>query len=70
MDTALAFASLVRGDVADRLGNTFDPAGKDVTFEKGPSQPAQLQWATYYYDAADQAGYRGSGVVFMFSPMI
>jgi hypothetical protein len=26
-----------------------------LTFEKGPSQPITLQWATYY-DAADQAG--------------
>jgi hypothetical protein len=31
------------------------PANTGLTFEKGPSQPITLQWATYY-DAADQAG--------------
>jgi hypothetical protein len=31
------------------------PANTFLTFEKGPSQSVQLQWATYY-DAADQAG--------------
>lgn len=31
------------------------PANVSLTFEKGPSQSVQLQWATYY-DAADQAG--------------
>jgi hypothetical protein len=31
------------------------PANTSLGFEKGPSQPVQLQWATYY-DAADQAG--------------
>jgi hypothetical protein len=31
------------------------PAGSYLTFEKGPSEDLQLQWATYY-DAADQAG--------------
>lgn len=31
------------------------PANTGLTFEKGPSVPVQLQWATYY-DAADQAG--------------
>lgn len=45
-------------------GSAFFPGGiatKDVaantslTFEKGPSQDLQLQWATYF-DAADQAG--------------
>ncbi len=30
-------------------------AGSSLTFENGPSQTLQLQWATYY-DAADQAG--------------
>ncbi len=31
------------------------PADTGLGFEKGPSTPIQLQWATYY-DAADQAG--------------
>lgn len=31
------------------------PAGTFLTFEQGPSQNVQLQWATYF-DAADQAG--------------
>lgn len=31
------------------------PAGTFLTFEQGPSQSVELQWATYY-DAADQAG--------------
>jgi hypothetical protein len=31
------------------------PANTMLTFERGPSEPVQLQWATYY-DAADQAG--------------
>jgi hypothetical protein len=31
------------------------PANVSLTFEKGPSENIQLQWATYY-DAADQAG--------------
>ncbi|TAG09434.1 MAG: phosphatase PAP2 family protein [Verrucomicrobia bacterium] len=39
------------GGMASR---TF-PANSFLTFEKGPSQTTQLQWATYY-DAADQAG--------------
>jgi hypothetical protein len=42
-------------------GSIYFPGGMGVysnyslTFEKGPSQPLTLQWATYY-DAADQAG--------------
>jgi len=32
---------------------TYKPAA--LTFEKGPTQPVQLQWGTYF-DAADQAG--------------
>jgi hypothetical protein len=31
------------------------PANTFLSFEKGPTQPVTLQWATYY-DAADQAG--------------
>jgi hypothetical protein len=31
------------------------PSNTFLTFEKGPSQAVQLQWATYF-DAADQAG--------------
>ncbi|TAK93171.1 MAG: hypothetical protein EPO07_18505 [Verrucomicrobia bacterium] len=31
------------------------PSNTSLSFEKGPSQTIQLQWATYY-DAADQAG--------------
>jgi|GEM_PF-1764361 len=34
---------------------TFDFATDYLTFEKGPSEPIQLQWATYY-DAADRGG--------------
>jgi hypothetical protein len=42
-------------------GTPFFPGGLGVysnftlAFEKGPSQPVQLQWATYF-DASDQAG--------------
>jgi len=42
-------------------GTNYFPGGMgtysnyNLTFEKGPSQPITLQWATYY-DAADQAG--------------
>jgi hypothetical protein len=42
-------------------GTPFFPGGMGtysnyvLAFEKGPSQPVTLQWATYY-DAADQAG--------------
>ncbi len=45
-------------------GSAFFPGGMGtftvsstnfLSFEQGPSQPLQLQWATYY-DAADQAG--------------
>ena len=45
-------------------GSPFFPGGMGtftvgstnfLSFEQGPSQPLQLQWATYY-DAADQAG--------------
>src|SRR5438477_8311211 len=42
-------------------GSPFFPGGVGtysnyvLGFEKGPSQPITLQWATYY-DAADQAG--------------
>ncbi len=48
----------------DYTGSAFFPGGMAsrtypvntfLTFEKGPSQTTQLQWATYY-DAADQAG--------------
>ncbi len=34
---------------------TYTAAPGTLSFENGPSQPVQLQWATYY-DAADQAG--------------
>lgn len=37
------------------LGTYNFPADIGLGFESGPSQPVQLQWATYY-DAADQAG--------------
>ncbi len=37
------------------LGQKQFPQNGFLTFEKGPSQPVTLQWATYY-DAADQAG--------------
>ena len=37
------------------LGSHRVPANKFLTFEKGPTEDIQLQWATYY-DAADQAG--------------
>jgi len=37
------------------LGTYTAPSNTSLTFEKGPSQTVQLQWATYY-DAADQAG--------------
>lgn len=37
------------------LGTYTVPANIGLGFEKGPSQPVQLQWATYY-DAADEAG--------------
>ncbi len=42
-------------------GSPFFPGGlgtytvTNLSFENGPSQPVQLEWATYY-DAADQAG--------------
>jgi len=42
-------------------GSAFFPGGlgsytvTNLAFESGPSQPVQLQWATYY-DASDQAG--------------
>ena len=39
----------------DGLATHQAPANTFLTFEKGPSQNVQLQWATYY-DAADQAG--------------
>ena len=34
---------------------TYTVANGSLSFEKGPSQPVELQWGTYY-DAADQAG--------------
>jgi hypothetical protein len=37
------------------LGTYTAPSNAFLTFEQGPSQTVQLQWATYY-DAADQAG--------------
>ena len=37
------------------IGSHTTPANKGLVNESGPSQPVQLQWATYY-DAADQAG--------------
>lgn len=37
------------------LGSYEIPADKFLSFEKGPSAPFLLEWATYY-DAADQAG--------------
>lgn len=37
------------------LGTHEIPAGMFLSFESGPSQSMQLQWATYF-DAADQAG--------------
>jgi hypothetical protein len=37
------------------MGTFTAPANKYLTFERGPSQGIQLQWATYF-DAADQAG--------------
>ena len=37
------------------LGTTTFNANAFLTFEMGPSQAMQLQWATYY-DAADEAG--------------
>ena len=37
------------------LGKKSLPANAFLAFEKGPSEPVELQWATYY-DAADQAG--------------
>jgi hypothetical protein len=37
------------------LGTFTAPADTYLSFEKGPSQTIQLQWATYF-DAADQAG--------------
>jgi len=47
--------------LAALTGSAYFPGGMgsysnySLTFEKGPSQPITLQWATYY-DAADQAG--------------
>lgn len=37
------------------LGTFNTSAGAYLVFEQGPSQPVQLQWASYF-DAADQAG--------------
>src|SRR5207237_8350959 len=37
------------------MGTYTIAANTGLAFEKGPSAPVQLQWATYY-DAADQAG--------------
>jgi hypothetical protein len=37
------------------LGTFTAPGGTFLTFEKGPSDTVQLQWATYF-DASDQAG--------------
>ncbi|GEP42066.1 vanadium-dependent haloperoxidase [Brevifollis gellanilyticus] len=37
------------------LATHREPADTGLKFEKGPSQPVELQWGTYY-DAADQAG--------------
>lgn len=37
------------------LGTFTAPSNTFLTFEQGPSQAVQLQWASYY-DAADQAG--------------
>ncbi|MBL9139720.1 MAG: vanadium-dependent haloperoxidase [Verrucomicrobiales bacterium] len=37
------------------MGTYSVPADTGLVNEKGPSQPVQLQWGTYY-DAADQAG--------------
>ena len=37
------------------LATYIAPSNAFLTFEQGPSQTVQLQWATYY-DAADQAG--------------
>ncbi len=39
----------------DGLGTYTAPANAFLSFERGPSQTVQLQWATYF-DAADQAG--------------
>src|SRR5438552_6093312 len=38
-----------QGSTKGKMGNA------NLSFESGPTQPVQLQWATYY-DAADQAG--------------
>jgi hypothetical protein len=37
------------------LGTFTAPSNTFLTFEQGPSQAVELQWASYY-DAADQAG--------------
>ncbi len=37
------------------LGTFTAPGGTFLTFEKGPSETVQLQWATFF-DASDQAG--------------
>jgi hypothetical protein len=37
------------------MGTFTAPSNTFLSFERGPSQTTQLQWATYY-DAADQAG--------------
>jgi hypothetical protein len=37
------------------LGEFVAPAGTFLTFEKGPTAPVRLQWASYF-DASDEAG--------------
>ncbi|HAM71486.1 MAG TPA: hypothetical protein DCM86_07580 [Verrucomicrobiales bacterium] len=49
--TAITGSEYFPGGMATHLS----PADTSLSFEKGPSQPVLLQWATYY-DAADQAG--------------
>ena len=57
VESGLLFSSAVerRRFFPGGLATHTSPANTSLTFEKGPSQSVQLQWATYY-DAADQAG--------------
>ena len=48
-NSARGMSAFQQGSTKGRLGNA------NLSFESGPTQPVQLQWATYY-DAADQAG--------------
>jgi hypothetical protein len=56
-----SFSRSAAAVLAEITGSPYFPGGlasyniSSLSFEKGPTQPVQLQWATYF-DASDQAG--------------